>query len=78
MSSPFNQQNLICHPDRFFLGGEWISPSAATKFEIRDSGTEEIFLTVAEAQQPDIERAGIAARRAFDSGPWPRMSGDLA
>ena len=30
--------------------------------------------TVAEAQAADIERAVAAARKAFDSGPWPRLS----
>jgi aldehyde dehydrogenase (NAD+) len=73
MSSPISQQTLVSHPDRFFFGGEWVVPSGATKFEIRDSATEEVFLTVAEAQQPDVERAVAAARFAFDRGPWPRM-----
>src|SRR5690606_25147234 len=36
--------------------------------------TEEIFLTVAEAQAADINRAVAAARHAFDHGPWPRMT----
>jgi len=73
MSSPIHPQSLISHPDRFFFGGEWVVPSAATKFEIRDSATEEVFLTVSEAQPPDVERAVVAARDAFDRGPWPRM-----
>jgi aldehyde dehydrogenase (NAD+) len=41
---------------------------------VRDSGSEEVFLTVAEAQAADVERAVAAARHAFDYGPWPRMS----
>ena len=39
-----------------------------------DSATEEVFLSVAEAQAEDIAAAVTAAREAFDHGPWPRMS----
>lgn len=64
----------IRHPDRFYIGGEWVEPSAATTIDVRDSSNEEVYLTVAEAQAEDIERAVAAARHAFDHGPWPRMS----
>jgi aldehyde dehydrogenase (NAD+) len=62
------------HPDRFFIGGEWVTPSSNARIDVRDSGSEEIFLSVAEAQVEDVDRAVAAARKAFDSGPWPRMS----
>jgi acyl-CoA reductase-like NAD-dependent aldehyde dehydrogenase len=42
--------------------------------EVSDSATEEIFLRVAEAREPDMSRAVAAARVAFDDGPWPRMT----
>lgn len=61
------------HPDRFYVGGEWLAPSSSARIEVRDSGTEDVFLTVAEAQADDVERAVAAARRAFDEGPWPRI-----
>ena len=64
----------VQHPRQFFIGGEWVEPSAASTFDVFDSTTEEVFLTVAEAQAPDVERAVAAARAAFDTGPWPRMS----
>ncbi len=64
----------IRFPRSLFIGGEWVKPSAASVIEVRDSTTEEVFLTVAEAQAADVERAVAAARQAFDRGPWPRMS----
>jgi acyl-CoA reductase-like NAD-dependent aldehyde dehydrogenase len=62
------------HADRFFIGGEWVVPSSDATIEVIDSGTEEPFFTVAEAQGADMERAVAAGRRAFDDGPWPRMT----
>ena len=42
--------------------------------DVVDSGTEELYFRVAEAQAADISRAVEAARAAFDQGPWPRMT----
>lgn len=64
----------IRHPDRFYIGGEWIAPSSRGMIEVFDSASEDVFLTVAEAQAPDVEAAVTAARRAFDTGPWSRLS----
>ncbi|WP_028984686.1 aldehyde dehydrogenase [Sporichthya polymorpha] len=59
---------------RFFIGGEWVEPSSSSMIEVIDSGTEEPFFQVAEAQAADMDRAVGAARAAFDHGPWPRLS----
>jgi acyl-CoA reductase-like NAD-dependent aldehyde dehydrogenase len=64
----------ITHPDRFFIGGEWIEPSSDKTIKVINSGTEELFLMVAEAQEQDVDRAVAAARQAFDRGPWPLLS----
>jgi aldehyde dehydrogenase (NAD+) len=64
----------IRHADRFFIGGEWVTPSSSATIDVIDSHTEEVYLTVAEAQAADISRAVTAAREAFDSGPWPRLT----
>jgi aldehyde dehydrogenase (NAD+) len=62
------------HLDRFFIGGEWVVPSSESMITVTDSATEERFFSVAEAQAADIAQAVESARRAFDTGPWPRMS----
>jgi acyl-CoA reductase-like NAD-dependent aldehyde dehydrogenase len=64
----------IRHADRFYIGGEWVAPSSDATIDVIDSGTEEHFFSVAEAKKEDMERAVASARRAFDEGPWPRMS----
>ncbi|HEX4082008.1 MAG TPA: aldehyde dehydrogenase, partial [Acidimicrobiales bacterium] len=60
--------------DRFFIGGEWVAPSSDAKIDVIDSGTEEVYFRVAEAQAADIARAVTAARKAFDEGPWPTLT----
>ena len=51
-----------------------MQPSSDATIKVIDSGTEELFFSVAEAQAADISRAVEAAREAFDSGPWPRLT----
>ena len=57
------------HADRFFIGGEWVQPSSDATIKVIDSTTEEVFLSVAEAQADDMSRAVGAARSAFDRRP---------
>jgi aldehyde dehydrogenase (NAD+) len=64
----------IQHANSFFIGGQWVPPSSDATIKVTDSATEELFLTVAEAQAADISRAVEAAREAFDRGPWPRLT----
>jgi hypothetical protein len=64
----------IQHTDRFFISGEWVTPSSDSTITVIDSHTEQNYLTVAEAQAADMDRAISAAKEAFDNGPWPRLS----
>src|ERR1700722_12911418 len=64
----------IKHTDRFFIGGEGVTPSSDSTITVIDSHTEQDYLTVAEGQAADMDRAVSAAKEAFDHGPWPRLS----
>lgn len=64
----------VAHPDRFFIGGRWVAPSSSATINVIAPATEELYLSVAAANEADIDRAVDAARTAFDSGPWPRLS----
>ena len=64
----------VKHPDRLFIGGEWVSPSSSSQISVTTPSTEDHYVTVAEAQAEDVNRAVAAARQAFDHGPWPRLS----
>lgn len=62
------------HPDRLFIDGAWVAAQSGSHISVINPATEDVFLTVAEAGEADIDRAVDAARRAFDTGPWPRLS----
>lgn len=60
--------------DKLFIGGRWVEPTSDEVIEIISPVTETIIGSVPAAQKEDIDRAVAAARKAFDEGPWPRMS----
>jgi aldehyde dehydrogenase (NAD+) len=70
---PVADDTLVPNVDKFFIDGEWIKPSSSDMFDVVAPATEKPFFRVAEAREADIERAVAAARKAFDSGPWPLM-----
>ncbi|HEY4332380.1 MAG TPA: aldehyde dehydrogenase [Ilumatobacteraceae bacterium] len=65
---------LLRSADRFFIGGEWVAPATDARIDVIEPSTEERFYSVAEASATDMSRAVAAARAAFDTGPWPRMT----
>jgi acyl-CoA reductase-like NAD-dependent aldehyde dehydrogenase len=60
--------------DFFFIDGQWVKPSSDATIDVIDSSTEQLYFQVPEAQPADMDLAIGAARRAFDRGPWPRMT----
>ncbi|MFV0317064.1 MAG: aldehyde dehydrogenase [Microthrixaceae bacterium] len=60
----------------FFIGGDWVSPATTATIDVVSPHTEEVIASVPEGTPADIDAAVAAARRAFDAGPWPRMSPD--
>ena len=60
--------------DRLFIGGEWTAPAGTATIDVISPTTEEVVGRVPDATAADMDKAVAAARRAFDSGPWPRMT----
>jgi len=57
------------------IGGEWVQPAAKGEIAVFDPATEAQIAVVAAADAADVDLAVAAARRAFEQGPWRRMSG---
>ena len=60
---------------KLIIAGEETDAASGETFESIDPSSGQPFATVAKAGPDDVGRAAEAARRAFDTGPWPRMKG---
>jgi acyl-CoA reductase-like NAD-dependent aldehyde dehydrogenase len=56
------------------VGGQDVPAAGGETFETVSPTTNQPIAIVAKAGLEDVERAVAAARRAFDDGPWPRMT----
>ena len=58
---------------RLLIDGQWVEAASGKRFPTFNPATGERIAEVAEADRVDVDRAVVAARRAFESGPWSRM-----
>ena len=57
-----------------YIDGRWEPPSTGRTSTVVSPADNEAIATVAAGGPEDVDRAVAAARRAYDHGPWPRMS----
>jgi acyl-CoA reductase-like NAD-dependent aldehyde dehydrogenase len=62
-------------PWKLLIGGEWRDAASGRTFPTTNPATEETLAEIAEAGPEDVDLCARAARRAFEEGPWPRMTG---
>jgi aldehyde dehydrogenase (NAD+) len=58
---------------RPFVDGRWL-PGQGGEFDVVSPATEDVVASVSAASPAETELAIEAARRAFDTGPWPTMA----
>lgn len=61
--------------NELYIDGRWARPVKGGTFPIINPATEEVIHHGPAGTAEDVELAVSAARRAFDQGPWPKMSG---
>jgi len=56
------------------IDGKWVEAESGKTFETRNPATDEVLAKVPEGGKADIDKAVKAARKAFEEGPWRKMS----
>src|SRR5688500_6804271 len=59
---------------KMLIDGKWLSAASGKTFETVNPATGEVIAQVAEGDQADVNKAVQAARRAFENGPWRKMT----
>ncbi|MDJ0617400.1 MAG: aldehyde dehydrogenase family protein [Calothrix sp. MO_192.B10] len=68
------EQQVKIGPTKLLINNEWVNSVSGRRFETINPSTGEVICDVAEADAPDVDKAVIAARMAFNSGEWRQMS----
>jgi phenylacetaldehyde dehydrogenase len=66
--------DFVATDHRMYIDGRFVAAASGKTFPIYNPATGDVLTNVPEAEAEDVDRAVRAARRAFDEGPWPRMS----
>jgi phenylacetaldehyde dehydrogenase len=66
---------FLSHHRKLLVDGEWVAAASGKTFSVYNPATGTVLAQVAEADKEDVDRAVRAARRAFDEGPWRKMTG---
>ncbi len=64
----------LAKPKQNLIGGKWVPAVSGKNFEVFNPANDSVIAHAAEGEAEDINRAVRAARRAFDSGPWRRLT----
>src|SRR5208282_3513741 len=66
--------DFIGQPRKMLIDGKWVNAASGKTFPTYNPATGEVLAQVAEGDRQDIDLAVKAARKAFDSGPWSRIT----
>ena len=61
-------------PKHNLIGGRWVPSVSGKVFDVLNPAEATVISRVPDSGREDIDRAVTAARRAFESGPWRRMT----
>jgi len=65
---------FLAKKHQLLIDGKWVDAKSGETFPVTDPATEEVIAHVPAGDKADIDLAVAAARRAFEEGPWARMS----
>ncbi|MFZ0878234.1 MAG: aldehyde dehydrogenase family protein, partial [Candidatus Acidiferrales bacterium] len=64
----------VAETRKMLINGKWVAAASGKTFKTFNPATGDVLANIAEGDREDINRAVGAARAAFDSGPWTKMS----
>jgi len=74
--APLSNQvaQFIAAPKKLLINGKWVPAVSGKTFEVKNPAAGTTIARVAEGEAADIDLAVQAARRALESGPWPKLT----
>ncbi len=62
------------NPGQLWIDGKSTGCASGKTIDVMNPATGEVLTTVQRGEAPDVDRAVQAARKAFESGPWPSLN----
>jgi phenylacetaldehyde dehydrogenase len=65
---------FIAKPRKMLIDGKWVDAVSGKTFPTYDPSTGKPMAQIAEGDKADVDLAVRSSRKAFDKGPWRKMS----
>src|SRR5271157_5691428 len=69
-----NVTGYVTKTRKMLINGKWVDAASGKTFATYNPATGEVLSNIAEGDKEDIDRAVKAARAAFETGPWSKIS----
>ena len=66
--------SFIAKRGKILINNKWVDAASGKTFQTFNPANGEVLATLAEGDKEDINRAVAAARKAFEDGPWRKMT----
>ena len=66
--------SYVAKTRQMLINGKWVEAASGRTFPTYNPATGEVLANIAEGDKEDINRAVAAARAAFDTGPWSKIT----
>ncbi|HTR47651.1 MAG TPA: aldehyde dehydrogenase family protein [Verrucomicrobiae bacterium] len=68
-----NVSKYVAKARPMLINGKWVNAASGKTFPTYNPSTGEVLAHIAEGDKEDVDRAVVAARAAFDKGPWRKL-----
>src|ERR1700693_5888502 len=69
-----NVTKFVSKTHKILINGKWVAAASGKTFPTYNPATGEVLSQIAEGDKEDINLAVKAARAAFETGPWSRIT----
>ncbi len=69
-----NVGTFVAQTRKMLINGQWVNAQSGKTFPTYDPATGKVLAHVTEGDKADIDLAVQAARKAFEQGPWRKMT----
>ena len=67
-------KQFIDTPRKMLIGGQWVTSESGETFDVYNPSNDQVIAHAQSAGKADVDKAVKAARKAFDDGPWTKMT----
>jgi phenylacetaldehyde dehydrogenase len=69
-----NVSRYVAKTRQMLINGKWVDAASGKTFPTYNPSTGDVLAKIAEGDKEDINRAVSAARAAFETGPWSKLT----